>query len=88
MENVKEKLKYTVISISIAWQQMYQANQVLTTFADIIMTTPQYVLFTHVSIEDIFNTSIDSYYTIMHHFEIVYLAGLIYSYVYNPTLLF
>ena len=62
MENVKEKLKCTTISISIAWQQMYQANQVLTIFADITMTMPQYVLFIHVLVEHIFNTSILHYY--------------------------
>ena len=71
---------YTIISISIAWQQMYQANQVLTTFADIIMTTPQYVLFTHVSIEDIFNTNICiifiSLILILHYYIHLYYMDL------------
>ena len=76
---------YTIISISIAWQQMYQANQVLTTFADITMTTPQYVLFTHVSIEDIFNTNICIIFSslilhslILHGF--IFLSCTIYNY--------
>ena len=55
MENVKEKLKLTTIFILAAWQQMYQANQVLTTSVNTIMTMPQTVLFIHVLIEYIFN---------------------------------
>ena len=56
MENVKEKLKCTTIFISAAWQQMYQANQALTTSVNIIMTMQQTVLFIHVLIEYIFKT--------------------------------
>ena len=67
MESVKEKLKCTTIFISIAWQQMYEANPVLTIFANITMTMPKLVLFIHVLVERIFNTSIYGYN--MYNFE-------------------
>ena len=62
MVNVMEKLMNTTIYISAAWQQMYQVNQALTTFVNIIMTMQQTVLFIHVLIESIFNISTPIYY--------------------------
>ena len=58
MENVKERLKNTIIFILTAWQQMYQASRVLTTFVNIIMTMPQIVLYIHVSLKHIISTII------------------------------